>query len=56
MNVGLTAIDAVNRLIGEAEHGRLGLARRGSSWTRSNTGHRNTRWLVVAALGLTAAA
>ena len=56
MNVGLTAIDAVNRLIGEAEHGRLDLAK--ARVDLDNVEHRPPeygRWLVIAALGLTAA-
>src|SRR5712671_777088 len=56
MNVGMTAVAAVNRLVDDAESGRRGLAE-----TRAELDaveHRPPeygRWLVVVALGLTAA-
>jgi uncharacterized membrane protein YjjP (DUF1212 family) len=56
MNVGLTAIDAVNRLVDEAASGRLGLAEARAGLDAVE--HRPPeygRWLVIAALGLTAA-
>jgi uncharacterized membrane protein YjjP (DUF1212 family) len=56
MNVGLTAVNAVNRIVGAAAAGRLDLvkARAGLDGVE----HRPpeyARWLVIAALGLTAA-
>ena len=56
MNVGLTAIDAVNRLVNQAENGRMGLAEARAGLDAAE--HRPPeygRWLVIAALGLTAA-
>ena len=56
MNVGMTAVSAVNRLVEEAESGRLGLAAARAELDRIE--HRPPeygRWLVIASLGLTAA-
>lgn len=56
MNVGMTVVEAVNRLVDEAEQGRCGLAEARRTLTAIE--HRPpeyTRWLVIAALGLTAA-
>ena len=56
MNVGLTAVNAVNRIVDEATTGRLDLAKARAGLDDAE--HRPpeyARWLVVAALGLTAA-
>ncbi len=56
MNVGLTAVNAVNRLVDEAESGRLGLAQaRAELDVVEHRPPEYPRWLVIAALGLTAA-
>jgi uncharacterized membrane protein YjjP (DUF1212 family) len=56
MNVGLTAVNAVNRVVDAAESGRLGLAEAQAGLDAVE--HRPPeykRWLVIAALGLTSA-
>jgi uncharacterized membrane protein YjjP (DUF1212 family) len=56
MNVGMSAIEALNRLVDEVESGRRGLAEAGAELDAIE--HRPpvyTPWLVAAALGLTAA-
>ena len=56
MNVGMTAVAAVNRLVDDAESGRRGLAQARAELDAVE--HRPPeygRWLVVVALGLTAA-
>jgi uncharacterized membrane protein YjjP (DUF1212 family) len=56
MNVGMTAIEAVNRVVHDVEIGRRGLADAGAELDAVE--HRPTAyapWLVVVALGLTAA-
>jgi uncharacterized membrane protein YjjP (DUF1212 family) len=56
MNVGMTVVEAVNRLIDDVEFGRCELAYARSTLTAIE--HRRPeypRWLVIAALGLTAA-
>jgi uncharacterized membrane protein YjjP (DUF1212 family) len=56
MNVGMTAIAAVNRLVDDAESGRRGLAE--ARVELDAIEHRSPeygRWLIVVALGLTAA-
>jgi uncharacterized membrane protein YjjP (DUF1212 family) len=56
MNVGMTAVAAVNRLVDDAESGRRGLAEARAELDAIE--HRPPeygRWLVVVALGLTAA-
>jgi uncharacterized membrane protein YjjP (DUF1212 family) len=56
MNVGMTAVAAVNRLVDDAESGRRGLAEARAELDAVE--HRPPeygRWLVVVALGLTAA-
>ena len=56
MNVGMTAVAAVNRLVDDAEGGRRGLAEARAELDAVE--HRPPeygRWLVVVALGLTAA-
>lgn len=56
MNVGMTAVAAVNRLVGDAESGRRGLAEaRAELEVIEHQPPEYERWLVVAALGLTAA-
>ena len=56
MNVGMTAVAAVNRLVGDAESGRRGLAEaRAELEAIEHQPPEYGRWLVVAALGLTAA-
>lgn len=56
MNVGMTAVVAINRLLADAESGRAGLAE--ARATLDAVEHRPSeypRWLVVVGLGLTAA-
>jgi uncharacterized membrane protein YjjP (DUF1212 family) len=56
MNVGLTAVNAVNRIVDEAAAGRLDLGKARAGLDGAE--HRPpeyARWLVIAALGLTAA-
>jgi uncharacterized membrane protein YjjP (DUF1212 family) len=56
MNVGMTAVAAVNGLVDDAESGRCGLAEARAELDAVE--HRPPeygRWLVVVALGLTAA-
>jgi uncharacterized membrane protein YjjP (DUF1212 family) len=56
MNVGLTAVAAVNRLVDDAASGRLGLAEaRAALDAIAHRPPEYGRWLVVAALGLTGA-
>jgi uncharacterized membrane protein YjjP (DUF1212 family) len=56
MNVGMTAVTAVNRLVDDAERGRRGLAEaRAELDAVEDRPAEHGRWLVVAALGLTAA-
>jgi uncharacterized membrane protein YjjP (DUF1212 family) len=56
MNVGLGAIEAINRLVEDAEGGRLGLAEAAIALAAVEHRPREyNRWLVVVALGLTAA-
>lgn len=56
MNVGLTAVVAVNRLVDDAEAGRRGLAEaRAALDAVEHRPPEYARWLVMVALGLTAA-
>ena len=56
MNVGMTAIEAINRLVEDAESGRCGLGETRAELDRvEHLPPEYGRWLVVVALGLTAA-
>jgi uncharacterized membrane protein YjjP (DUF1212 family) len=55
MNVGMTVVEAVNRVVDDVESGRVGLAEARAALAALE--HRRpeySRWLVVVALGLTA--
>ena len=56
MNVGMMTLEAVNRLVDDVEHGRHGLTQaRATLAAIEHPPPAYTRWLVVVALGLTAA-